>query len=183
MDFSVIVACCNDGGIGIENHLPWYLPEDLKHFKMVTSSVSNSSKRNVVIMGRLTWLSLPFKPLPSRLNIIVSTTTSSQDYSSDQVVVVDSLDSAVNYLVNRQELLSDIDNVFVIGGSRLINESLVHPNCTKIYVTHVLTTYKCDTHLNLQQLTDHFNLTQEGNINNFNNTKYIFCVYTRKIES
>ena len=64
---NIIVAYCKNRGIGICNRLPWYLPQDLKRFKLLTTGDENS-----IIMGRKTWESLPVKPLPKRKNIIVS---------------------------------------------------------------------------------------------------------------
>ena len=54
-----------DGIIGDGEDMPWHLPEDLKHFKDTTSG-------HPIIMGRRTWESLPFKPLPNRKNIVLS---------------------------------------------------------------------------------------------------------------
>ena len=54
-----------DGVIGNGTDMPWYLPEDLKHFKEITLG-------HPIIMGRRTWESLPVKPLPCRSNHIVS---------------------------------------------------------------------------------------------------------------
>ena len=65
--FNVIVAHDNKNGIGLNNKLPWYLQKDMNMFKDMTMN-------NVVIMGKNTWLSLPIKPLPKRINIVVSTT-------------------------------------------------------------------------------------------------------------
>ena len=58
---NIIVAYCRNRGIGINNTLPWHLPEDLKRFKFLTEGSNNT-----VIMGRKTWESLPLKPLPKR---------------------------------------------------------------------------------------------------------------------
>lgn len=63
---SAIVAVDTSWGIGFNGELLEHIPEDLKHFKELTTG-------NTVIMGRKTWDSLPQKPLPERCNIIVST--------------------------------------------------------------------------------------------------------------
>ena len=69
---SVIIATTSSGGIGFNNKLPWNIPEDLRNFKRITSFVNDKSKKNAIIMGRATWESLPVKPLPNRLNIILT---------------------------------------------------------------------------------------------------------------
>lgn len=82
--FSLVVAFWKNGrGIGIDNKLPWKpLKDDIKYFKDLTTNTTahldlshhNMGYVNSVIMGKNTWLSLPtkYKPLPGRLNIVVS---------------------------------------------------------------------------------------------------------------
>ena len=65
-DFELIVAMNIDSCIGNSKSIPWYLPEDLKHFRELTEN-------NIVIMGRNTFESLPNGPLKNRLNIVIST--------------------------------------------------------------------------------------------------------------
>ena len=62
---SAIVAVDNNWGIGYNGNLLEHIPEDLKHFKTITEG-------HIIIMGRKTWDSLPKKPLPNRVNVIVS---------------------------------------------------------------------------------------------------------------
>ena len=68
MNFNIIVAYCNNNGIGKNNTLPWNIPSDLKKFKNLTIGKGN----NCIIMGKKTWLSLNEKPLPGRDNLILS---------------------------------------------------------------------------------------------------------------
>lgn len=68
MTVYLIAAISKNNVIGVDNRLPWTLPYDLKWFQMNT-------KEGAVIMGRRTWDSLPKKPLPNRLNIILSRST------------------------------------------------------------------------------------------------------------
>ncbi len=70
-----IVACTQDGGIGKEGKLPWKLSGDMAYFKRVTLDTEDTPDvRNAVIMGRKTWESIPksFRPLPGRLNVVLS---------------------------------------------------------------------------------------------------------------
>lgn len=96
MEYSVILACTRELGIGLHGRIPWRLSSDMKLFRQVTTGDSN---KNVVIMGRKTWHSLPtsVRPLPNRLNIVVSqsipaaySVTKEQSY-----LVVPSLDAAL----------------------------------------------------------------------------------------
>ena len=66
MKLSMILARSMDNVIGINNDIPWKCPEDMKKFREITSG-------KAVVMGRNTWESLPNKPLPKRLNIVITT--------------------------------------------------------------------------------------------------------------
>jgi len=65
MTISIIAAIAKNNVIGKDNDLIWHISEDLKRFKKLTSGHS-------IIMGRKTYESLPFKPLPNRKNIVIS---------------------------------------------------------------------------------------------------------------
>ncbi len=68
MKHNIIVAVCNGNGIGHSNKLPWYYKEELRNFSKVTKGNGN----NAIIMGKNTWESLPKRPLPGRINIVLS---------------------------------------------------------------------------------------------------------------
>ena len=88
MKCSLIVAVDEQGGIGKNNDLMWYLPADMKFFKETTSG-------HVVILGRKNYESIPerFRPLPNRLNIVISRNT---NYETNGAELVQSLDAALN---------------------------------------------------------------------------------------
>jgi dihydrofolate reductase len=175
MEFSIILACCENGGIGLNNKLPWYIPQDLKHFKNVTTSAKDGYK-NAVIMGRKTWESLPkcFCPLPDRLNIIISSTIQ-HDFSNNYLVYT-SLNEALEAIQN----ITYIDKVFVIGGAQLYQDALLHPLCKKAYITHILQQCECDTFIDFQTFVNQFTLIREGNINLHNNIPYTFNEYVNR---
>lgn len=157
--FSIIVACTANGGIGKDNKIPWYIPNDLKHFKKVTTNCPEG-KMNVVIMGRNTWESLPKKPLPARINVIVSTHLSRShcklDFDkNDNIYVVQSLDEALELVAS---MSNRVHETFVIGGSRLYKEALEHEHCDKAYVTHIVQDYDCDVFVPLSMLHKSFSL-------------------------
>jgi len=129
MNFSIIVAIDEKGGIGKNNTLPWHLPADLKHFKELTTG-------GTVIMGRNTWESIPekFRPLPNRLNIVL---TGNLNYVVPEgVKLASSLDGA---------LAVSEGKTFVIGGAKVFEEAIRHENCTELFVTKIESTFDCDT--------------------------------------
>lgn len=154
--FSIIVACTTNGGIGKDNKIPWYIPNDLRHFKKVTTNCPEG-KMNVVVMGRNTWESLPKKPLPARINVIVSTNLSSSHskFDFDNIYVVQSLDEALDLV---SSMSNRVHETFVIGGSRLYKEALEHQQCHKAYVTHIVQDYDCDVFIPLSILHKSFSL-------------------------
>jgi|DEB0MinimDraft_4_1074332.scaffolds.fasta_scaffold02629_5 dihydrofolate reductase len=112
----LILACTFEGGIGYKNQIPWYLPREMKKFKEITCKTTSISLKNAVIMGKNTWLSLK-RPLEGRLNIVIS---SNANNISDKCIVFNSLEDALHHC----NFLNDIENIYIIGGSRLYNECL-----------------------------------------------------------
>lgn len=74
----LVVAVDEVGGIGKGKALPWKLPGDMAYFKELTSRTHDPARQNAVIMGRTTWESIPpkFRPLPGRINVVLSRTMS-----------------------------------------------------------------------------------------------------------
>ena len=130
----LIIACSPNGGIGYNNKLPWSsIQGDLPRFKSLTS-------KQVVVMGRNTWESLPKKPLPGRLNLIVSSQCLNLPNGAIQI---SNLDHFIEY-----------KNAWIIGGSKLITSSwhLID----EIHLSRTFAEYTCDTFINLIQLEKEF---------------------------
>jgi dihydrofolate reductase len=110
--------------IGRDGRLPWRLKTDMALFKQTTIG-------KPIIMGRKTWDSLPIKPLPGRLNIVLSRDGSFEPMGA---LVCDSLDEAVR--IAREQAVEDrVDEVFVIGGGAVFHAAL--PKARRIYLTEV----------------------------------------------
>lgn len=140
MNFSIIAAIDKNRGIGKAGVLAWHLKGDMDHFKAITTRNLAPNKRNAVIMGYNTWISLPekFRPLPDRLNIVLSWDKVELPAG---VLYFDSLDKALAWLSTQ----SDIEEAFVIGGATLYKTSIVYPECQKLYLTEIDHVYDCDT--------------------------------------
>lgn len=135
--FAIMVACTPMGGIGCNGTLPWNVPQDLHHFRSVTTRTFDPKKTNAVIMGRKTWDSLPNKPLVKRRNIVLSRT---QHVSTSVADVHPTLDDALKTL----QSADDIESIFVIGGAQVFAEALKHPSCAYAYVTTIGHPFECD---------------------------------------
>lgn len=104
-----------EGVIGLDGGIPWHYPADLKRFKRLTVGTT-------VIMGRLTWESLPRRPLPERRNIVVS--------QHPERVQHDDVAPSVAHAIERSG-----GETWVIGGARVYAEAM--RCCTLIDVTYV----------------------------------------------
>ena len=124
---ALIAACARGGVIGVANRLPWHLPEDMKFFRETT-------RGKPVIMGRKTWESLPdaFRPLPGRLNIVVSR---NPGFEAPGASVVASLEAAV-------AAAGDAETAFVIGGAELYRQAL--PLADRLVLTEIDQPYEGD---------------------------------------
>lgn len=134
--FAIIVAVDADHGIGKAGQLPWHLPSDLKHFAQLTTG-------GTVIMGRKTWESLPdkYRPLPKRLNIVLSRSPEFALALPKGVLWAPDLDTALGMAdAHHPEGLS-----FLIGGGELFQQGLLHPRCDKLFLTEITRSFECDT--------------------------------------
>lgn len=115
----LIAAIARNGVIGIDNRLPWHLPEDLRRFKELTTG-------HAVIMGRKTWESLPpkFRPLPGRHNIVV---TRNAGYRAEGATVVHSIEEA--------RIAAEGELAYVIGGAEIYVQAL--PLAVRLEITEI----------------------------------------------
>ena len=132
MNFNIIVAYCQNRGIGINNTLPWKIRSDLKKFYKLTTG----NGKNAIIMGKNTWKSIGSKPLKHRKNIVVSTTME----ENDKCIVKPSLNKAISYC-NK----NNFDESWIIGGQKLYETAMKTYDIDEIYVTEIYEDFDCDT--------------------------------------
>lgn len=114
---SIIAAVNRSWGLGLQNKLLYWLPNDLKRFKALTTG-------HTIVMGRKTFESLPKGALPNRRNIVLS--RSQQDFPGAECF--SSLQDALAHCTSDEE-------VFIIGGASIYREAL--PLADKLYLTHI----------------------------------------------
>ena len=117
MQIHLIWAQDDRGGIGKNNSLPWHISEDLQNFKKLTLNCP-------IIMGRKTWDSLPFKPLPKRRNVVITS------HAKNDVETHSSIETCIATLKN-----DGIEKVFVIGGAKIYKSFFQFANV--LHITHV----------------------------------------------
>lgn len=124
MRIHVVAALAHNRGIGQDGHLPWRCSADLRNF----SATTKSGIKNAIIMGRHTWESLPIRPLVGRVNFVLSSTMK----PIPNVHVVECLDKAIT-------MAEDLEcsDLWIIGGERLYQEAVEHPDVSSLVLTHV----------------------------------------------
>ena len=160
---SAIVAVDENFGIGFNGDLLEHIPEDLKHFKELTSGHN-------VVMGRKTWDSLPKKPLPNRHNLVITKDPSIYEltnevwfYTLRQIEVLMLKNKNVNY--------------FIIGGGQIYEKLL--PICDKVYLTKIMVSHEnVDTYFPNIELMDNWKCIEQSEIKQYNDISYQFKTYS-----
>lgn len=148
-----IIACIDSNyGIGKNNDIPWKLKPDLKYFKQMTLN-------SVIIMGANTWRSIGSKPLPNRINLVISNTIPNS-YKS----VEDALTEAKKY----------DKPIFIIGGESIYEQSFKY--AYTVYLTRINNDYECDTFFP-KKCIENMNCTQTEWFE-YNNIVYRYEIYS-----
>lgn len=160
MIVSIVVAISENNAIGKNNKLLWHLPNDLKHFKEITTG-------HTVIMGRKTYESVG-KPLPNRRNIILT----QQSITIPGCEVVNSLDDAIELCVGEPE-------IFIVGGAEIYRQSMHLTD--RIYLTIVHKEFDGDTYFPEIKADEWKEVTKESHQpDNKNLLPYSFITFERR---
>ena len=137
VSLGVVWAQASNGVIGRDGGLPWRLPEDMAHFRAVTTG-------STVLMGRKTWDSLPpqFRPLPGRRNIVL---TRDPSWTSEGAEVIHSLDDLLHgcAVVGTEPAMgAGLERIWVIGGAAVYADAL--PHATHAEITEIDSAFEGD---------------------------------------
>lgn len=159
---SIIVAMDQNRVIGLNNDLPWHLPNDLRYFKNVTTG-------HTIVMGRKTFDSIG-RVLPNRKHIVL---TRSKRQFPDEVIVVRNIEEILHYAKEHNE-----EEIFIIGGAELFK--LMFPYVDKMYITLIEESFEGDVYF------PEFNESEwkliskvKGEKNEQNPYDYYFLIYER----
>ncbi|QOL49024.1 dihydrofolate reductase [Massilia litorea] len=156
---TLVVAIDAQRGIGIDNKLPWHLPEDLAHFKRVTLG-------QPIIMGRKTFDSIG-RPLPGRRNIVV---TRNGDWSHAGVEAVTSLEAAI--------ALVGEEPASIIGGAQIFAQAM--DVAERMIVTEIAHSFACDTFFPPLDPAVWLETARDTHHSDANGYDYAFVTYERK---
>ncbi len=157
---NMIVATSKNNQIGIDNKLPWHIPEDLSYFKEKT-------KGHIVVMGRKTYESIG-RPLPNRKNVVL---TRDKTFKPEGVTVIHSFEEALI-------MCSVEEESYIIGGAEIYR--LFLPYANRLYITIVDKAIQGDAAF--PQYTDDFELIQKtkGTTLTEDNHSFDFTIWDRK---
>lgn len=156
---TLVVAIDAQRGIGIDNKLPWHLPEDLAHFKRVTLG-------QPIIMGRKTFDSIG-RPLPGRRNIVV---TRNAGWTHAGVETAASLEAAL--------ALVGAEPASIIGGAQIFTSSM--DIADRMIVTEIAHSFACDTFFPPIDPATWRETARETHHSDANGYDYAFVTYERK---
>ena len=164
MTVSLVAAVARGGVIGHEGRIPWRLPEDVAHFKELTTG-------HAVVMGRKTWESLPerFRPLPGRRNVVV---TRDPGWHAEGAERAASVEDALVLLESQRE-------VFVIGGGEIY--AAAFPYADELVLTEIDADFEADTYFPPWDRRQ-FRQTARADHQRPDGLAYSFVTYTRNKE-
>ena len=168
LNMHLIVAVNQKNVIGINNKIPWYIPEDLKYFKELTNN-------HIIVMGRKTYESLPKKPLPNRIHVVI--TSQPERYDNTENVIFIDIENAIECITQLNN--NNNKKVFVIGGSSIYQYFFQY--CTQFHITNIFNDCEGDTFfpygLEIFKNTNKFENIYSSTVYSYENTNYQFQVY------
>ena len=162
---SAIVAADENFGIGFQGKLLMSIPEDLKYFKELTSG-------HIVVMGSKTWDSLPIKPLPNRLNVIVTRNPSLVENKFPNVWY-----GTIGDVI--EKVFTEKEEIFIIGGGVIYEKLLSF--CDRVYLTKIYKSFdNVDTYFpNLDEMPD-WEMEEVLSDGEENGITFQICLYRKK---
>lgn len=162
--FNLIAAHDRNFAIGKDGQLPWYFSADMKHFSRTT----RSGDHNIIVMGKNTWNSIPLqnRPLPKRVNIILSSTLQISSENESNIHVCRTFDDMLNLIKN---IKTKETQVWFIGGARIYSEALERGIVSKLFLTKIHGSFEgCDTFLERDNLASQFHVHSSSTITDTN---------------
>lgn len=161
-EINIILASTFDGGIGYNDKLPWDIKCELFKFKKITSQVDDDEKMNAVIMGRNTWESLKFRPLPNRVNIILTSNPSYTIHLNNTIIYNDITDALTDC-----QSMESVEKIFIIGGASLYNfflqTDIFRNSIDKMYLSIMFYNkkYKANKYIQMDKIIANFDIIKD----------------------
>jgi dihydrofolate reductase len=160
---NIIVAVDRNLGIGCDNKLLARIKPDMEYFKRVTAN-------SVVAMGYSTYMSFPKRPLPNRINIVLT----SKNIELEGAQVVSNIEDLLNILENYK----NEKEIYILGGGSVYKQLM--PYAERLYITHVFDSFEADTFF--PEIIDEWEVESvtADKESLFHEHPHVFAVYKRK---
>ncbi|MGL4981384.1 MAG: dihydrofolate reductase [Treponemataceae bacterium] len=163
MKITAILSATEDGGIGYNGNLLYRISADLKRFKEITSN-------NIVIMGYKTFESLNLKPLPNRVNIVLTRKTGMP--TAENLFFCSTLEQTLILAKNYPQ-----KEIFIIGGQSVYEQFL--PHCTDVLLTRIHTKTPADAFF--FPLDEKWSLSEQSQKQTENNVDFTYEHWKRNL--
>lgn len=170
----IIAALDAAGGIGRDGRMPWFLPKELAHFHEVTSREHVPGTANTVIVGRLTWESIPQASYAKFNNRRVVVLSHNPDYDPGaDVAVATSLEDAWSYAAENGGA------TYIIGGGEIYDQTVNDPRVDELLLTHIEAEFDCTVFF--PDIPSAFNTCEHQHAQQEQELTYSFCTYKRSL--
>ena len=185
MKYNLIVAMCQNNGIGYKGVIPWHLKADLKYF----SKLTKGKGKNALVMGNNTWQSLPsinsmVKGLPGRDNFILSKSGSNFDmlHNCERLIktfkTIDELEVFFSRNGNGNGKAM-YEEIWIIGGAQIYNQFLLRESINKCYITYIDKEFNCDTFFPVLEPSDWLEVERKSEYDTGYVCKVDYVVYEK----
>ena len=170
--FKAIAAIDSSRGLGSKGDLPWHLPKDLNHFARTTKATSNPDRQNAVIMGRVTYETIPaqYRPLSGRRNVVI---TRNPEWQLEGADVFTDLQTAL------RSLDGQVETIYVVGGGQIYQLAIELEACQELVLTRIHESFDCDTFF--PEYEDRYHLEEELGKGSHDGLEYVFERWLRNV--
>lgn len=175
--FSVVVAVCQgNNGIGYNGKLPWRnIRADFENFRHITIP-SSTGRKNIMIMGRSTWKSIPKKALFLTTRHVIVLSSCFEGDENAGLYVKKTFTQALQF-ANSSKMKNSIDQIMVLGGQSVYEEALKHPLCETIHQTIIYKNYECDRYF--PEIPSSFRVVYSSSLKTEKSVSFCFTRWVR----
>lgn len=163
LKYNLIVAVAENFGIGKNNDLPWKLKNEFAYFSKTTTETVNESKKNIVIMGRKSWESIPtkFRPLKNRINFVLTTSKDFNIENAKDSYVFNSWEDMEKKLLD-SKFKETYEKIWITGGAKIYEDAMHSKHFFRLYLTRIMQSFDCDTFF--PKLVENIKLVNDPNV-------------------
>ncbi|XP_053574734.1 dihydrofolate reductase [Bombina bombina] len=178
----LIAAACRNMGIGKNGTLPWNLPNEFKYFLDKITTVTQPGKKNLLVLGRISYDGLDEKLLPLP-NTIIAVVSRSLSVLPKYASYICQNEEEMVKLASTSPLSEEIETIWILGGVECYRTMMLHPWCEHIYLTNIMAEFECDTFFpefdrNVFKLQEKYPGVP-SEVQEENGIQYVFQVYQR----